>query len=292
MHDIARLFRQEFGCQLRDLGLTEPQWRALGSVFRFPGIAQSQLAGLLGIGRAPVGKLVDRLESENLIERVQAPGDRRSKLLRVTAAGKPVASQIRRRYRKFQVQLLQGLDEQSVSELEASLGALYTTLSGRTAEELLPGQEKATLMLLISIISRLNSRQFDLQLKRLGFTRNQWLVLVAISRRQGLQQSQLARELKMNKAPLGTVIDQLQADNRVERRPAPNDRRAHELFLTDDCRAGLRSLAQEFEDVHEQAVAALSQRRRLQLSKSLESIRQQLKHNARDPQAPAVETKP
>jgi MarR family transcriptional regulator, transcriptional regulator for hemolysin len=285
LHDIARLFRQGFGHQLRDLRLTEPQWRALGSINRFPMIGQSDLADLLGISRAPLGKLVDKLESEKLIERISSATDRRSKKLRITKTGKPIANQIRRRLLKFQDQLLLELDPESRHSLLLGLNAVYEELSGQSVEELIPGDEKPSLMLLIAIISRLNSRNFDLQLRRLGFTRNQWLVLVAISREEGLQQSQLARELNMHKAALGNLIDDLENHNRVHRRSAPQDRRAHELYLSDECKSGMQALIAEFEAMHEQAVQSLGQRQRQQLSKSLDSIRKKLKEIARNERA-------
>jgi MarR family transcriptional regulator for hemolysin len=289
LHDIARLFRQGFSHQLRDLGLTEPQWRVLGSINSFPGIRQSQLADLLGIGRATLGKLVDRLEAEALIVRQQDPDDRRGKQLEITITGKPIANLIRRRYQKFQSALLKVLDQRAVEELERSLGQLYSGLSGQSVSELLPGDDTPTLMLLIAIINRLNSRSFDQQLKQLGFTRNQWLVLVAIAKQEGLQQSELAREMNMNKAPLGNLIDDLERTNRVQRQAAPGDRRAYELHLTDDCKSGMRALTQQFEDMHEHAVGTLGQRQRQQFSKSLESIRAQLKTMAREQQATAAE---
>ena len=47
IHDTVRLFRLCFGARIQDLALSEAQWRALGTVGKFEGISQTELADYL-----------------------------------------------------------------------------------------------------------------------------------------------------------------------------------------------------------------------------------------------------
>ena len=277
LHDITRLTRQVFGFRIRDLGLTESQWRVLGSVSKYSRISQNQLAILLGIGPAPLGKLVDRLEEEQLLERCPHPIDRRSKLLSVTRKGKPLTRTMKQRFQKLQKLVLQELNAKAIQDLECNLMRLYTKLSPQNPRDFLPEGEPLMLMHLITVISRLNSRRFDMQLRQLGFTRSLWLVLVAISKEEGTQQSQLARQLSMSKAPLGSLIDELESSGWVNRESHPQDRRAHSLQLSNRCKQQLKSLALEFEELHQHALEDVSTQQQIHLSNSLQAIRGQLK---------------
>lgn len=288
LYDIARLFRQCFGHRLRDLGLSEPQWRVLATVNKFPAISQTQLALLLGIGKAPLGKLIDRLEAEGLLERSASADDRRVKLLKISNRGAPVCQQLVERYVPFQRCCLRGISARRQNELVHTLRTMYANLSEQPGLGLdVNNTQSLSLMHLITCISRLNSRHFDLQLKQLGFTRSQWLVLATIGRREGASQSELAQELNMAKAPLGVLIDELVAGLWVERRVQSGDRRARNLHLTNGCRQQLHSLEQSFEKLHTSCLAGVAERERELLSAALTSIREQLKTIAKgDAEAP------
>jgi DNA-binding MarR family transcriptional regulator len=61
-----------------------------GCVFRFvreDGMRLTDLASLAGITKQSAGEVVDDLVSRGYVERVQDPGDRRAKLIRLTAKG-------------------------------------------------------------------------------------------------------------------------------------------------------------------------------------------------------------
>ena len=173
---------------------------------------------------------------------------------------------------------LQGLSTRQQAKLEATLRTMYRNLSQQSgADVAITDRQSLALIHLISGISRLNSRHFDLQLKQIGFTRTQWLVMAAIGRREGWQQSELAQELNMAKAPLGVVIDELEAGNWVERRVHPTDRRARTLHLTAGCRRRLRSLEDSFERLHTRSLAGVAEDELEMLCAALDSIRTQLK---------------
>jgi DNA-binding MarR family transcriptional regulator len=283
LHDIARLFRHCFGQRLRDLGLSEPQWRVLGSVNKFPGITQTQLAQLLGIGRAPLGKLVDRLEAEGLLQRQPDHEDRRLKHIHAPESAAAICEELVSRYIRFQDCYLHSLSKRRLAELDGTLRTMHRNMSEQSGTILDADiMESLNLMQLITGISRLNSRHFNQQLKELGFTRSQWLVLSAIDRGEGARQSELALELNMGKAPLSVLINELEAGNWVERRVHPRDRRARTLHLTRGCRQQLQNLARSFDKLHTSSLAGVGEQERQSLSESLSRIRDQLKSIARE----------
>ncbi len=92
--DVARLMRTVFDRRVKALGLTRPQWLAIVRLNRRPGASQSELADMMEIERAPVGKIVDRLEERGWIERRPDPMDRRINRIFLTDRGARVHAAI------------------------------------------------------------------------------------------------------------------------------------------------------------------------------------------------------
>ena len=293
LHDCARLFRQCMSASVQDLGLSEATWRVLGSVHKFPGINQTQLAITLGIGKSPLGDLVDKLEAEKLLTRSLDSSDRRQNCLRVAEQGEGVSQQVRHRYAALEEQCFIGFSVKQRGQLCTGLRLVYRNLTALSAD--LPQGLQAsdlTEILLIGAISRLNSRHFDQQLKQLGFTRSQWLVLDGIARREGIQQNNLAAQLNMRKPPVGALVAKLEAAGWVERRVAPDDRRARQLYLTPHCHRQLDSLNHIFADLHNHALEGVTETQRLQLRQQLLRFRANLQTIAGQQPSPRIETIP
>lgn len=69
-----------------------------------------------------------------------------------------------------------------------------------------------------------------------GITPSLYSALVLIERNPGLQQSRLGEALGVARSGAMTMVDRLERQGLVERRPAPHDRRAYGLFLTGEGR--------------------------------------------------------
>ncbi|MBI1363729.1 MAG: MarR family transcriptional regulator [Proteobacteria bacterium] len=82
-------------------------------------------------------------------------------------------------------------------------------------------------------VTRMIRREFDRRAQEIGLTRAQWTVLANLLFRQGLRQNELADILEVQPITLARLLDKLEADGWVERRPDPTDRRAKQLFLTE-----------------------------------------------------------
>lgn len=77
VYDVQRLIGRIFDRRMRELGLTQAQGRVLATLKRRDGLTQTQIADNLDMERAPLGKLVDRLEEAGFLERRADPADRR-----------------------------------------------------------------------------------------------------------------------------------------------------------------------------------------------------------------------
>ena len=75
--------------KLEELGLTLPQWLALGAVLHCgdAGISHGQLSQRMMLSKAPVTGLVDRLARAGLVERKPDENDRRVSRVVITAPG-------------------------------------------------------------------------------------------------------------------------------------------------------------------------------------------------------------
>lgn len=94
LHETARLLSKRFDQQARRFGLTRAQCAALVFLSRNEGINQTGLAELLEMEPISLARLIDRMEQAGWVERRADPGDRRARLLFMTAKAKPVFDKI------------------------------------------------------------------------------------------------------------------------------------------------------------------------------------------------------
>lgn len=72
------------------------------------------------------------------------------------------------------------------------------------------------------------------RLKEYGITTEQWSVLFQIFSHEGMNQREIASKAYKDQPTTTRIIDMLEKKNLVIRKPSPSDRRAYELFLTDE----------------------------------------------------------
>jgi MarR family transcriptional regulator for hemolysin len=281
LHDISRLTRKCMGMRLADLNLSEARWRVLATINRFPEIGQTELADLLVMTKASLGSLLDKLEAETLIERKVHPTDRRIKRLNLTPKGFPISTLIRERYALLETDFMKGITSKEQALVVKQLRTVYIYLV-KSSDTRLDSIEQLQFSQLLGCISRLNSRRFESQLKDIGFTRPQWLVLTGIYKHEGLQQNAIAKALSMKKAPLGIVVDELEKSDWVKRCLHPEDRRAKQLFLTERCKLQLARLRDEFGKLHEDILPVINQTQRKKFTNLLNCIRSNLQYCAAD----------
>lgn len=114
---------------------------------------------------------------------------------------------------------------------------------------------------LVNDVARLLRREFDRRVKHIGLTRAQWFVLAHLYRNDGRTQRALADELDMEPAPLGRLIDRLEENGWVRRAPAPGDRRANLVHLTDKILPLIEDLRAAADNLYRDAFQGLSRKR-------------------------------
>ena len=78
---------QDFIRTLAPVDIRPAQYSVLVVIAANPGLSQSDLADRLGIERARLVRVLDKLEKRGLTRRLASPSDRRSHALRLTPAG-------------------------------------------------------------------------------------------------------------------------------------------------------------------------------------------------------------
>jgi MarR family transcriptional regulator for hemolysin len=86
---------------------------------------------------------------------------------------------------------------------------------------------------LLKDVSRLYSRNFERHAARLQLTLDQCRVLTHLARNEGISQARLADLADADPMTMGRLLERMEADGLIERRPDPDDRRARTLFLRD-----------------------------------------------------------
>jgi DNA-binding MarR family transcriptional regulator len=81
------LLRTVFERRVRAFGLTRAQWLIIARLHRRPGLSQSEIADLLEIEKAPAGRLIERMEAKNWLQRRSDDRDRRINRLYLTSKG-------------------------------------------------------------------------------------------------------------------------------------------------------------------------------------------------------------
>lgn len=85
---------------------------------------------------------------------------------------------------------------------------------------------------LIADLARLMRHAFEQRIEGSSLTLAQARALVYLSRHEGIRQVELAGLLEVQPITLARLIDHLNEEGLVERRPDPIDRRAYRLYLT------------------------------------------------------------
>ena len=104
--------------------------------------------------------------------------------------------------------------------------------------------------LLIHDVARLLRRRIDQKAQAVGLTSAQWRVLSMVARaefrnEEPPNQAAIADQMDLEPITLSRLVDRMEAAGMIERRPDPDDRRAHRLYLQD----AARPLVAEFRTV-------------------------------------------
>ena len=128
--DIHRLLTKQFEGRIAGMGLTRAQWRVVITLRRDDGQTQTQLADLVEMDKAPLGKILDKLEKGGWILRRGDPEDRRARRVYCTSKIDRYLPGVAEAARGTFAQALQGMREGEVKALIDRLQRMKRNLGG------------------------------------------------------------------------------------------------------------------------------------------------------------------
>jgi MarR family transcriptional regulator for hemolysin len=131
VHDVSRKRRNYFDRTLRPIGLTRSQLVLLLHLETLPdgqGISQRNLAQEMQIGPVSLGELVTALVAQGGIDRQIDPGDRRQRILLLTAKGRDLIVQSRSLVERMNMEILEGIDRRLIEDAERALSLMQANL--------------------------------------------------------------------------------------------------------------------------------------------------------------------
>ncbi|MCE9789357.1 MarR family winged helix-turn-helix transcriptional regulator [Shewanella chilikensis] len=112
------------------------------------------------------------------------------------------------------------------------------------------------------LVSHLNvelQHELDSRLKRYQLDIKLWPVLFALWQEEGISQTELSRRCDVANYTMTRLLDQLQVQGLIYRHQEEDNRRAFQIFLTDQAKAMEQDLIREAERVNEKFMAALDE---------------------------------
>lgn len=125
LKDLTRRYVLRFEQRARAISLTLPQCKVLVRLDRNQGISQTRLAELSDLDPMTIVRILDHMESEELLERKQDPTDRRARCLYLTARAKPLLDEITRLSVLTRDELFAGISRTERDEFLSVLGRIY-----------------------------------------------------------------------------------------------------------------------------------------------------------------------
>jgi len=94
----------------------------------------------------------------------------------------------------------------------------------------------------------------------LGLTPSQWKVILALNFFNGISQKELAGKIYIDSSTLVPVIDKMENNGLVERKPDPNDRRNNLIFLTKKSESTIDSITEIVLQLRKEFFKGISQK--------------------------------
>ncbi|MDX1756057.1 MAG: transcriptional regulator SlyA [Marinobacter sp.] len=111
----------------------------------------------------------------------------------------------------------------------------------------------------VARVTRRWRKLLDERLKDLGVTQARWTTMVYLQKGgEGLTQRELASLMAIENPTLVRLLDSLEEQGLIERRPCQNDRRARRLFLTESGERFMDDLTSRAQELREEMLAGIS----------------------------------
>lgn len=125
---------------------------------------------------------------------------------------------------------------------------------------------------LLKDVSRRYSLRFEQHARDISLTLMQCKTLVYLEKNEGISQAKLAELTAMDAMMMVRIVDRMEADQLLERRPDPADRRARQLYLTKKAKPFLEKISLLAEATRSEVFAGISKADREAFMHTLEKM--------------------
>ncbi len=113
--------RASIGVDLKELGLSTPQYATLMIVDEHPGLSNADIGRKVSSSRQSANEMLAGLERDGLIERLPHPADRRTQQIKITEAGRDLLAQARVAVARRETELEAGFSAEQRAAVRAWL---------------------------------------------------------------------------------------------------------------------------------------------------------------------------
>jgi MarR family transcriptional regulator for hemolysin len=131
----AKRLSRAFDDALAEAGGSRPVWLILLSLKARRPETQRELAAAVGIEAATLTHHLDGMERVGLVSRARVPGNRRVQRVDLTAKGEKAFLRLRDAAVSYDARLREGLDDDDVERMRATLTRMEENVAGNAAGE-------------------------------------------------------------------------------------------------------------------------------------------------------------
>lgn len=130
IHDVSRIRKKVVDQAVAPKGITRSQFWVLVNVARDgnKGVAQTELANLMSVGKVSLGGLIDRMEANGILERLPDPVDRRSKKVFMTRKGEELLNDLQKVAGEINKKIMKGITKEQTKILDGMLKTMKHNL--------------------------------------------------------------------------------------------------------------------------------------------------------------------
>jgi MarR family transcriptional regulator for hemolysin len=125
---------------------------------------------------------------------------------------------------------------------------------------------------LLKEVSRRYGNRFEVRAREISLNLAQAKALVRLEKNEGVSQARLAELAEVDPMTMVRILDRMEAEELLERRPDPADRRARCLYLTPKARPILSEIWRLSEEIRAELFAGVSKAEREQFMDVLERL--------------------
>lgn len=126
----ARQMHKSFDQSVAAIGITRSQWTLVAVIARHPGATQREVAEMLEMSEASVGRLIDRLCSDGMLVRQQKEDDRRAYCIHLTDAANTMMAKISDVAHVHENAIFAGFDHEDIVRLASYLDKIAANIAG------------------------------------------------------------------------------------------------------------------------------------------------------------------